>query len=769
MKYHIITFILFLSVSIIFAQVKISGTLKDATTDKLLDFATVSLLTSDSILIKGVSTDDRGIFVIDNVPDNRAYLISASFLGYETTVVQINPLVGNIDLGIISCSPIGVQLDDITVTANSVIRKTDRQVILPTEAQVRASNNGMSLLKNLQLPRLVINPIDNSVSLPGGESVQLRINGVEVSKAEIISLNPSEILKIEYHDNPGLRYNNAGAVIDYILRKRESGGNVSTDLSNGISDRGFGDNQLSARYNYKNSEFSTNVYWRKRDIKWIRENNEEFYLLTGLLKRTEIGMPTKAKSTNLNFSLNYSLQKSEKYLFNLRFRNNHENTPNNWLDRKSILYQEGDTLSINDHSTSQANIPSLDLYYQQNLENDQQLIFNVVGTYMYNKNSRIYQESRRDIMDTDILSDIRGRKYSLITEGVYVKQFEWGKLSGGIKHTQTYTKNEYRGTVNSNVGMNTAETYGYVELSYTHRKFTYMFGLGEMRTYNSQDNRSSEKYIIRPTLNISYNVNDNLFFRYNGYISGYAPSLSDLNNVEQPIDSIQIQRGNPNLRSVRFFVNTLTASWNKGIFGAELFARYSYDDKPIMESVFLEKGKVIRTSDNQKGFHRINSQLSLRLNPYKDYFTLSVIPFFNRYISNGNTYTRTYSNWGIRASMSATYKQWTFMADINTGYKNMWGETREDYEHIHSLTLGYNTEKWSLSVTGINVFTKYYDLKSENYSAIAPYKKISYSNNLTPVFLLNFSFNFNFGRKYDSGQKILNNEDSTSGILSGKK
>ena len=54
-----------------------------------------------------------------------------------------------------------------------------------------------------------------------GGSIELRINGVKAEIQEVKALLPADVLKIEYHDNPGLRYGNVAAVIDIILRKEE--------------------------------------------------------------------------------------------------------------------------------------------------------------------------------------------------------------------------------------------------------------------------------------------------------------------------------------------------------------------------------------------------------------------------------------------------------------------------------------------------------------------------------------------------------------------
>ena len=55
-----------------------------------------------------------------------------------------------------------------------------------------------------------------------GDAVELRINGVKAEIQEVKALLPADVLKIEYHDNPGLRYGNVAAVIDIILKEKKN-------------------------------------------------------------------------------------------------------------------------------------------------------------------------------------------------------------------------------------------------------------------------------------------------------------------------------------------------------------------------------------------------------------------------------------------------------------------------------------------------------------------------------------------------------------------
>jgi len=132
-----------------------------------------------------------------------------------------------------------------------------------------------------------------------------------------MSLRPEDILRIEHHEDPGLRYEGAEAVIDYITRRRNSGGFISfdTETSPHVA---FGNNSVTAKFNYKKSEFGlfyTGGY-RSVDHMW-RENSETFNFPDGRsLTRMEDGTPDKW-AMNWNYmQMNYNYQQGKEWFFN---------------------------------------------------------------------------------------------------------------------------------------------------------------------------------------------------------------------------------------------------------------------------------------------------------------------------------------------------------------------------------------------------------------------------------------------------------------------
>ena len=750
------------------ASYRISGIVVDNGDASPLVGVTVLLTDDAGKQVMGVTTDADGRFMLKEVPKGD-YSLQCSYVGYDTFTMVLKQVERNTDLGEIRLLPATERLDEVVVEGEKVIRKIDRQLVMPTEAQKKASTNGVSLLQHLQLPNLSVHPLTKAISTNYGESVQLRINGVEATQAEVVAIRPADVIRVEVHEQPGLRYGGAAAVVDYIVRRRDSGGNVSADLTNGVSPFGFGNYQVSGKYHRGKSSFTALVDWSRRDLEWNRENEETFCFPDQTITNREVvASPNRIKYDYLTTSLNYNYANGEKSMLNIAFRNNLKDIPYSFTDRNTLLYQEDRVYQVKDRESTKTVIPSLDIYYQLNLKNDRHLYFDVVGTYLKSDGRRTYSMTEQGQTPMEIASKTEGEKYSLIGEAIYEQPLFNGKFTTGVKHHQATTENVYDNDVLTRVSMNTAETSLFAEYQGKVKKLNYTFGVGALRTSYEQGDAKQEKYFFRPTLKLSSQLGK-LFLRYNASLSGYAPSLSEMSDVTQPMDVYQVRRGNPDLKSVTFFTNQLSASYRTKGVSAELSARYSYDDRPIMEETLFEDGMFVRTFDNQKGFHRLNLQANLQLQPFKQYLSIKLNPYFNRYISRGNAYTHTHSNWGFRGSIIGMYKQWMAMVDMFTSYHEFWGETLNRDESIHSVAVGYNAGKWALQAMVMNPFTDDYHQGVENVSRLAPNKQRAFSRDFTRMLMLNVSFNLDFGKQKKTASKRIHNDDTDTGILSGSK
>ena len=690
------------------------------------------------------------------------------------------------------------KLAEVTVEAQSVIQKADKQVLLPNREQRKASHDGMSLLQNLQIPRIVVNPADNTVKTLANQDVQLRINGIKASNSEVMAINPKDVIRIEYHDQPGVRYNGAAAVINYIVKHRDTGGNLMLNASNGVTMPGWGEYHLAGKVNFGKSSFSLMTHYSPRDVYWTRTNSETYNFSTGTIENREVGEPTRFKMNPMNIGLTYNWTNGEKNMLQIALRDFMKFTPHSKTNRDSRLYQATDSFAIHDHESSRSISPSLDIYYEHNLPNDHHLYFDLVGTYINSSNDRRFEQTPlgETVADTtDVTSRVRGNKYSLIGEAIYEKDWENIALTVGVRHNQQWVENRYASGINEkmvndpygeadrstagrlemvNVSMTTAETYAFAEVQQRVKQFSYAVGIGAMHTYIEQAGQKQSNWIARPQLTLSYDFGKGVFWKYKGYVSGYQPSLSAMSDVAQQIDKYQIRQGNPDLKPVMFVANEMQLSWQSKHVNLNLWANYSYDHKPIMDETFeqLIDGQTyaVRTYANHRGFHRLQVAPSVQVRVLNNSLIFTVAPFANYYVSLGNSYTHKHFNPGVRASIMGMYKGWQFFGEVTTRSNNLWGETLEYGEFYHHIGLGYNADKWGFRAMLMNPFSvKGYSIETKDLSALAPNTQHAEMRDFRQMLILNFHCNLDFGTQRRENGKRINNEDKENGILSGTK
>lgn len=748
----------------LFSQNKITGAViqKDNTP---VEFVNITLNTKDSVFVKGTATETNGKFELNNLP-NGDYLLKISYLGYAPQTIILNGLSQSVDLGSILLKEANT-LKEVTVTTSTTTNYVDRLVVFITEKEKSLSTDGINLLSTLNLPQLIVNPLAGTVSLPGDDKVQLCINGVKVDENTIKAIKPNEVIRIEYIDNPGVRYDNAALVINYILKRETSGGTVGFDAKNSVTSL-FGMEQATFKLNHKKSEFGFFYNGKIVEMKKVyADRTSVFNFMDGKeLIRYDEGIPRKMKENSHQFNLNYNYLDSENYFyatFTYGFKDALKRSETN----QHSSFKPTQITNVSQGGKQKQHLPALDLYYARTMKNSQTLIVNLVGTYINSNEDRSYEENLNNSLISDIISNIDGKKYSLIGEGIYEKTFSnKNKLTTGLKHSQAYANNQYTGTVNSVAKMNQAETYAFAQYSGKINKLSYMAGLGASRTWNKQEGKDSHTdYIFRPKFSVQYNFQPQLFVRLKSEISSTNPSLSNLSDVAQYKDTLQITKGNPQLKANLNYITGLTASWNKRVFSINADASYRYSPDAIMADIYRDKDFFITTYNNQKSWQKLNAETTFSLRPLKDLLTISLTGGVNRYWSNGNNYTHTLTNFYYRSSVTLMLDKVLAQFSASNAYDNLWGETMMGGEITQMLMVMYKYDRFTIGGGLMNPISDKYKRKDQNMNKYSSYTSYGYINNLSRMVMLTLNWNFDFGKKGNNSQKRLNNSDRDTGII----
>lgn len=659
-----------------------------------------------------------------------------------------------------------IQLNEVTVKARSIIQKVDRMLIVPTRDARKNAYNPYDLMFNMAIPRLNVNVIGKELTANGG-AVQMRINGVKSSQAEVEALLPRDIVRIEFIENPGKRYGDEelGAVIDIIVRKREEGGLVNMQTTNSPHVL-FGENNLTAKYNRGKSQWGLNYALSYRGVKNDRTDKTEDYQLESVtIHREQEGVNDQKKWAIHNIDLSYNYAEPGKFTFNAVFRNNIKRVPHQ--DETSIINH---TLTARQRMQNNSYSPALDLYFQRILPNEQTLTLNLTGTLISSNLTRCYTETTNGVTLADYLMDVDGSKRSIIGEAIYDKRFKTIMLSAGVRHYQMHDRNEYYGTAPVTSAMNQMRSSAFAEIQGVWKKLNYSASAGLTRSYFEESGQSHTYYTFTPTLRLSLVPHRNGYLNYRFSTDPQIPSLSSLTDVEQAIDTIQISRGNPNLRTYNVYSNTLSYSYSKDKVIAMLNASYSYYDNCIMESVFAEGRHLIIGQDNQKSYQtlQIGPTLVFRgldVGRLKNFLTLSLEGGFARYWSYGNNYTHTYNNFYFNAQCMLSYKEFGLAGQFSKNRNVLFGETIVKGENQTAILATWTHKRLQIGAGMMFPFTNKYKTGRERVSNVAPYTAWNYTKEVGQMAVIRLNYNFEFGKAYRATQKRMNNSDTESGII----
>ncbi len=173
-NFTILCCLLFMAVA---AQAQsISGKLVDEQQQSLA-YANIVIQQPDSTFVTGTTSDEKGGFRLTKVKAGD-YRLVVSCVGYQTLYLDLQGFSRSTNLGVLTVKDASEQLGEVTVTASSLSATADKKMVFPSQQQVKASANGVDLLRNLMIPRLNVNPMNNTVSTTDGGTVQLAIIGV---------------------------------------------------------------------------------------------------------------------------------------------------------------------------------------------------------------------------------------------------------------------------------------------------------------------------------------------------------------------------------------------------------------------------------------------------------------------------------------------------------------------------------------------------------------------------------------------------------------
>ena len=241
-------------------NVSVSGFVADASSGEPMPFVNVALMrTHDTIFMRGATTDAGGRFSIADVAPGQ-YLLQASFVGYETHLVNLEILdnLENLDIKLRA----GTTLQTVEIVSDKPLYAMDGEKNMYNAAEDPSVQTGTASDALQNAPGVEVDA-EGNITLRGVSSVEIWLNdrpshmNEEALKQYIKTLPANAIDRIEVITNPSARYSTSGGVINIVTNQKVT--------RNELLCLGFRANTMPsfspwASYVYANEKFDLNLY-----------------------------------------------------------------------------------------------------------------------------------------------------------------------------------------------------------------------------------------------------------------------------------------------------------------------------------------------------------------------------------------------------------------------------------------------------------------------------------------------------------------------------
>lgn len=146
------------------------------------------------------------------------------------------------------------ELNEVIIEAQMQRTGASTSTYIPNGKQKSSAQNAIDLLRQLAIPQININLVDNAVTTPSGQNVAVYINYIPASAEEIEGIRTADVRRVEYLDFPtDPRFQGNEHVINFIMQKYEYGGYTKATVS---------ENFLAGKLSSRASVYSKFAYKR---------------------------------------------------------------------------------------------------------------------------------------------------------------------------------------------------------------------------------------------------------------------------------------------------------------------------------------------------------------------------------------------------------------------------------------------------------------------------------------------------------------------------
>lgn len=653
------------------------------------------------------------------------------------------------------------ELQEVVIEAPKVIRKADMDVYHPSKSAVGNSKNGMQLLGNLMIPSLTVSDALGTVQA-AGQSVQLRINGRQASIDQVRALLPETIRRVEWVDNPGLRYGGANYVLNIIVANPTLGGSLMASARPALN-TAWGFYMADAKFNVGRSQWEVGGNYKLTDnLSAHRDYTETFTYPDGSsITRDETSRGGRIDNSMANIWASYNYIKPDTTVFMAEFGFHRDINDKTRYDGLLSLSDGSDDILLTDSRGADGNTPSLSLYWQQNFSRRQMLILNFSSSFYFGRTYSDYLEQLPGAASylTDIHTDIKDRNQAYAVEADYIKNWKNGRFTAGATYTANRNRSEYVSLGGEVFHQRQDKVYIFAEYFHRFGKWTATAGMGVQYTdfLFKESNRGNHSWSPRPQATVTYALNQSHNFRLSFTSWQSTPTLAETNIVPRQLDGFQWQVGNQDLRTANSYMLTFRYGFSlprvNGTFGMRTFT----SPNAITPLLRWDDNRLLTTYENSRGLQNLSFFLAPQIEIVPGWLTASGYVQFRMERMLGTGYEYRSNAWSGNASLQLSHWGFVLSGQYTRAQRDLWGEKISWGEDLNIIDLSYNWKNWQFGAGIIMPFGKY-DQGSRSLSRWNRNEQHMRLDMRIPY--IQVSYNLQWGRQRRSARKLVDSSAS---------
>lgn len=670
-----------------------------------------------------------------------------------------------------------IEMKEVVVKARMHRTDASSSTFTPTARQKTSAQNAIDLLKQLAIPQININLMDNTVTTPSGQSVAIYINYIPASAEEMEGISTSDVRRVEYLDFPAdPRFQGKEHVVNFIVQQYEYGGYTKATLN---------ENFLIGKLSSRASVYSKFVHKRMTYDLYAGASNHDIShsgnSVSGIYSlQNEAG---EAYRMTRNETLESARLKYNQYPVTFRtiydtdkmqIANtvgfNFEQTP--LSETKGILSfvprQNTDySYYKNEPSTSRYFVWSGNYYFI--LPRGFDLSVSPGMNYGHTNYSYLYQTSLPGSFRIANIS--REDVWQFRGSATLFKKIA-DKQSAFLRAWFGSTSNDVSYSGTSPYDNDFSDTYAGAALGYNFSNARWNVRADAALQWEKNQINDQSVAEVYPLLNLSAGFSPSQkhsFHTFFHFGANYPGASEKTPNVLQQ-NELMYYTGNPTIGLSRQVTFNLSYNWiPTSAFSASAFMQYfgEYDLYVPVYQTYQDGKALLRTFETDGAYNRTQIGLSFNYRLLNGKLQLAASPSVSFYRMTG---LFDISQSPFYCNTSATYYlgDFYFQAAYQTRSLTVQGNRGVIYKDrdFYQVLAGWSRSNWNIRVSGMNLLRKDW-LCATNLLSTSLYSETQLveGNNFHQRLNLSVTYTFGYGKKVKRGNEVGEQSGAASAIM----